>query len=99
MVAILGDHSFENIALLFALYQNKNIIVPITSEIQHEIQEKIKDIAIPQKDIKKAYQKLKRRYKKGKVPSYDEAKESLKMELARDKYMQRLIKQIKVKLK
>jgi hypothetical protein len=63
------------------------------------IQEQIKDIIISQKDIKKAYQKLKKRYKKGKVPSYDEAKESLKMELARDKYMQRLIKQIKVKLK
>jgi hypothetical protein len=63
------------------------------------LQDKIKDIKIPQKDIKKAYKKVKRRYKRGKAPSYDEIKESLKMELARDKYMQKLMKQIKVKLK
>jgi acyl-CoA synthetase (AMP-forming)/AMP-acid ligase II len=41
VVAILGDHSFENIALLFALYQNKNIIVPIASKNQNEIKEKL----------------------------------------------------------
>lgn len=38
VVAILGDYSFENIALFLALYKNKNIIVPITSQLK-EIQE------------------------------------------------------------
>lgn len=33
VVAILGDYSFCNIALFFALFENKNIIVPITSTI------------------------------------------------------------------
>lgn len=33
VVAILGDYSFSNIALFFALFENKNIIVPITSTI------------------------------------------------------------------
>ncbi|MFV7791501.1 long-chain fatty acid--CoA ligase, partial [Aliarcobacter lanthieri] len=33
-VAILGDYSFYNLALFFALYENKNIIVPITTNIQ-----------------------------------------------------------------
>ena len=34
VVAILGDYSFENIALFFALYDNKNIIVPITTTLE-----------------------------------------------------------------
>ncbi|RBQ30111.1 ANL family adenylate-forming protein [Aliarcobacter vitoriensis] len=34
VVAILGDYSFYNLALFFALYENKNIIVPITTNIQ-----------------------------------------------------------------
>ncbi|RXJ66834.1 o-succinylbenzoate--CoA ligase [Halarcobacter ebronensis] len=34
VVAILGDYSFENIALFFALYDKKNIIVPITSMVE-----------------------------------------------------------------
>ena len=34
VVAILGDYSFENIALFFALYDNKNIIVPITTTVK-----------------------------------------------------------------
>ncbi|MCT7516335.1 ANL family adenylate-forming protein [Aliarcobacter cryaerophilus] len=38
VVVILGDYSFYNLALFFALYENKNIIVPITSNIK-----KVKD--------------------------------------------------------
>lgn len=38
VVAILGDYSFNNIALLFALYENKNIIVPISSKIKEVIE-------------------------------------------------------------
>ena len=34
VVVILGDYSFYNLALFFTLYENKNIIVPITSNIK-----------------------------------------------------------------
>jgi len=34
VVAILGDYSFENIALFFALYEYKCIIVPITTNVK-----------------------------------------------------------------
>lgn len=34
VVVILGDYSFYNLALFFALYENKNIIVPINSNIK-----------------------------------------------------------------
>ena len=43
VVAILGDYSFENIALLLALYLNKNIIVPITSTKESEIKERLQE--------------------------------------------------------
>ena len=34
VVVIFGEYSFYNLALFFALYENKNIIVPITSNIK-----------------------------------------------------------------
>jgi len=34
VIAILGDYTFENIALFFALYDNKSIIVPITTALK-----------------------------------------------------------------
>lgn len=43
VVSILSDYSFESIALLIALYKNKNIIVPITTTIESEIKEKIEE--------------------------------------------------------
>lgn len=43
VVAIIGDYSFESIALLFLLYKNRNIIVPITSVAKNEIKEKIEE--------------------------------------------------------
>ncbi len=43
VIAILGDYSFENIALFFALYENKNIIVPISSKVLHEQNERLKE--------------------------------------------------------
>ena len=43
VIAILGDYSFENIALFFALYLNKNIIIPITSTKENEINERLKE--------------------------------------------------------
>ncbi|BAI79867.1 AMP-dependent synthetase and ligase [Deferribacter desulfuricans SSM1] len=43
VVALLGNYSFENLALLLALKENKNIIVPITSTKEHEIQERLKE--------------------------------------------------------
>ena len=49
VVSIISDYSFESIALFFALVENKNIIVPITTKIQSEIDERIKTdlIALP----------------------------------------------------
>ena len=43
VVAILADYSFVSIAVFFALYENKNIIAPITSTSQKEIDGKIKE--------------------------------------------------------
>lgn len=43
MVCILGDYSFLSIALLLALSENKNIIVPIASTNENEINEKIQE--------------------------------------------------------
>lgn len=43
VVAILSDYSFESVALFFALYENKNIIVPIISNAQEEINLKLKE--------------------------------------------------------
>lgn len=43
VVAILSDYSFESIALFFALHENKNIIVPITTKIENEINERISE--------------------------------------------------------
>ncbi|MCK5101946.1 MAG: long-chain fatty acid--CoA ligase, partial [Cyclobacteriaceae bacterium] len=40
-VAIISDYSFESIALFFTLYENKNIIVPITTKISSDISEKL----------------------------------------------------------
>lgn len=42
IVAIISDYSFESIALFFALLENKNIIVPITTKNNSEISERLK---------------------------------------------------------
>lgn len=41
VVSILSDYSFEAIALFFALYENKNIIVPITTKVHSEIEDRL----------------------------------------------------------
>jgi len=41
IVAIVSDYNFRSVALFFSLYLNKNIIVPITSKIDKDIEEKI----------------------------------------------------------
>ncbi len=43
VISILSDYSFESIAILIALYKNKNIIVPITTTIESEIKERIEE--------------------------------------------------------
>ncbi len=43
IVAILGDYDFDTIGLFFALYENKNIIVPISSKVKQEQYERIKE--------------------------------------------------------
>jgi len=39
--AVISDYCFESIAFFFALFENNNIIVPITSRIENEIKERI----------------------------------------------------------
>lgn len=46
VVFILGDYSFDSISLFFSLALNGNIIVPITSDHEQEINERI-DVAQP----------------------------------------------------
>lgn len=41
VVALVSDYSFESIAMLFALYENRNVIVPITTKVPAEIEERI----------------------------------------------------------
>jgi acyl-CoA synthetase (AMP-forming)/AMP-acid ligase II len=41
VVAILSDYNFESIALFFALFLNKNIIVPITSSVVSEVRDRL----------------------------------------------------------
>lgn len=41
-VALVSDYNFYSIALFFALYENKNIIVPITTKIASEIEDRIR---------------------------------------------------------
>ena len=43
VVSILSDYSFNSICLLLALYQNKNIIVPITTTIENEVNDRIEE--------------------------------------------------------
>lgn len=40
-IAIVADYSFESIALFLALCENNNIIVPITSKIENEVNERL----------------------------------------------------------
>jgi len=43
VVSILDDYSFHSISLLLALYQNKNIVVPITTNSSNEIDNRIEE--------------------------------------------------------
>ena len=45
IISIISDYSFESIALFFALYENGNIIVPITTKINSEIGDRLKVIS------------------------------------------------------
>lgn len=42
VVALVSDYNFYSISLFFALYENKNIIVPITTKIATEIDDRIR---------------------------------------------------------
>ena len=50
VVSILSDYSFSSISLLLALHENKNIIVPITTKISLEINERI-EVSFSSKSI------------------------------------------------
>ena len=45
-VFLLSDYSFKAIAWLLALYENKNIVVPITSLVEKEISERINVVTV-----------------------------------------------------
>lgn len=45
-VFLLSDYSFKAIAWLLALYENKNIVVPITSVVEKEISERINEVTV-----------------------------------------------------
>ncbi len=42
VVSVVSDYSFESIALFFALHENRNIIVPVTTQVASEIEERIR---------------------------------------------------------
>lgn len=42
VISIISDYTFYSIAILLALAKNKNIVVPITSIINNEVEERIK---------------------------------------------------------
>lgn len=46
IVALVSDYSFDAIALLFALKNNRNIVVPLTSVVTEEIHERLKQLRI-----------------------------------------------------
>jgi len=43
VISILADYSFDSISLLLALYQNKNIIVPIATKVENEVNDRIEE--------------------------------------------------------
>ena len=43
VVAILSDYSFLAIAVFFALQKNRNIIVPITTKVDYEVEERLQE--------------------------------------------------------
>ena len=66
------------------------------------IQQQLQNVKVSEKEIKRRYAKLKkqkRKSKKKKLPSYDKIKESLKMQIANEKFMKNLLKTTRVKLK
>lgn len=42
IVSVISDYSFQAIALFFALYENRNVIVPITTKINQEIDDRVR---------------------------------------------------------
>lgn len=42
-IAIVSDYSFHSVALFFALMNNRNIVVPITSKVEAEINERLSE--------------------------------------------------------
>jgi hypothetical protein len=67
------------------------------------LQKKIADVSVDEKALKKRYKKLvqlaKKKKKNKHTPSFEEVEPMLKAQLAQEKIMKRLMKEIKVKLK
>ena len=73
VVSVVDDYSFHSIALLLALYQNKNIIVPIASTLPDEIQTRVEesfssrvitithgDYLVERRDVKSSHEMIKK---------------------------------------
>lgn len=43
VTAIVGDYAFKTIAAFLTLIENRNILVPVTSSTEHEVQEKLRE--------------------------------------------------------
>ena len=43
VAAVVGDYAFKTIAAFLALMENSNILVPITSSVEYEVQEKLRE--------------------------------------------------------
>lgn len=67
------------------------------------MQKKLSKIKISDSEAKKAYDKMKKAAKKvkskAKIPPFDKIKKSLKMQLAQEKVVSKLMKKAKIKLK
>jgi hypothetical protein len=90
---VLTKMAMQNLTL----EQKKNLISNVW------MQKEIARTHVDEKAIKKRYKKIKtlakKQKKKKKLPTYDEVKPMLKAQLAQEKIMKRLMKEIKVKLK
>jgi len=63
------------------------------------LQKKIRDISVSDDELVSAYKEFKKRYKQGNPPSFEDIKQNLKLEVARDKYIKQIMKNMKIKLK
>ena len=75
------------------LKQKQNVISNVW------LQKKMRDVNVTEKELKQRYKQIKKRTKKKKLPSFEQLKPMLQAQIAQEKVMKHLMKQIKVTLK